>query len=241
MNSNPGENQELALLTSINPKKPTKGLLLGTDFRHAVEFSRSGRARTPAFSAFVRGGISTVHRAPQQSNLGGLSGGFPGWRPGPFSLGAGRTVHHPRGPSQGGPRWGPRWGPRSPSLLLSPGRRRPVGRLQAVLSGHAGQRRPPRRASRAGPPCLTGRAEGVDGVSRSAAGDDASPLPTPRRIRAPRHGAGGGDRTTWSRRPDGVPNAVVPRALPVTATCCVTAPHRPGPAVRRRRGDGTGR
>src|SRR4051794_27084885 len=26
------------------PKEPTKGLLLGTDFRHAVEFSRSGRA-----------------------------------------------------------------------------------------------------------------------------------------------------------------------------------------------------
>src|SRR3954466_12560150 len=45
---NPGENQELTLLISINPKKPTKGLLLGTDFRHAVEFSRSGRAETPA-------------------------------------------------------------------------------------------------------------------------------------------------------------------------------------------------
>src|SRR3954452_17947236 len=43
---NPGENQELALLMSINPKKPTKGLLLGPDFRHAVEFSRTGRAPT---------------------------------------------------------------------------------------------------------------------------------------------------------------------------------------------------
>src|SRR3712207_7939766 len=52
--------------------------LLGTDFRHAVEFSRSGRARTSAFSAFIRGGMLTVHLAPQRSGLGGPSGGFPG-------------------------------------------------------------------------------------------------------------------------------------------------------------------
>src|SRR5919206_1949922 len=102
MNLHPGENRELTLSTSINPKKPTKGLLLGTDFRHAVEFSRSGRARTPAFSALVRGGVPTVHRAPQQSDLGGPTGGFPGLRPGLFSLGAGGTVHHLRGPLQGG-------------------------------------------------------------------------------------------------------------------------------------------
>src|SRR5829696_456267 len=29
--------------------QPWHGVLLGTDFRHAVEFSKSGRARTPAF------------------------------------------------------------------------------------------------------------------------------------------------------------------------------------------------
>src|SRR3954454_6982287 len=50
------ENRELTLSISINqrnpshePEDPRHGVLLGTDFRHAVEFSRSGRARTPAF------------------------------------------------------------------------------------------------------------------------------------------------------------------------------------------------
>src|SRR5919112_6838633 len=65
----PAENRELDALDQSQPKKPTKGCLLGTDFRHAVEFSRSGRARTPAYSAFVRGGVPTVHRAPQRSDL----------------------------------------------------------------------------------------------------------------------------------------------------------------------------
>src|SRR3954468_4272759 len=31
------------------PQGPGTGLLLGTDFRHAVEFSRSRHTRTPAF------------------------------------------------------------------------------------------------------------------------------------------------------------------------------------------------
>src|SRR3954454_1055532 len=50
------ENRELALSISINQRNPhhiTKmqcgDLILGTDFRHAVEFSRSGRAKNPAF------------------------------------------------------------------------------------------------------------------------------------------------------------------------------------------------
>src|SRR6476469_4887743 len=38
------ENRELTLAESINQRNPLRGLLLGTDFRHAVEFSRSGRA-----------------------------------------------------------------------------------------------------------------------------------------------------------------------------------------------------
>src|SRR3954449_1957278 len=68
---NPGENQELTLLISINPKKPTKGLLLGTDFRHAVEFSRSGRTRNPANPlALVRGGFSTLRHLPRESSPG---------------------------------------------------------------------------------------------------------------------------------------------------------------------------
>src|SRR3954469_24765472 len=32
------------------PKKPASGLLLGTDFRHAVEFSRSGRAENQSLA-----------------------------------------------------------------------------------------------------------------------------------------------------------------------------------------------
>ena len=68
------ENRELTLAISINPKKPTKGLLLGTDFRHAVEFSRSGRTRNPAvFTTLILGGIPTLHQAPQQSNPGSVT------------------------------------------------------------------------------------------------------------------------------------------------------------------------
>src|SRR6201747_2896366 len=53
-------------------------LLLGTDFRHAVEFSRSGRARSPTNClAVLRGGSSTVHQVPQQSNLSGFIRRFP--------------------------------------------------------------------------------------------------------------------------------------------------------------------
>src|SRR4051795_9073992 len=48
----------------INQPKEThkKGLLLGTDFRHAVEFSRNGRATTPAPAGFVVGGGPTLPR-----------------------------------------------------------------------------------------------------------------------------------------------------------------------------------
>src|SRR3954453_17386164 len=48
------------------------GLLLGTDFRHAVEFSRSGRARTPGLPAFVRGGS----RCYALLSIGRYPGGF---------------------------------------------------------------------------------------------------------------------------------------------------------------------
>src|SRR3954452_18793483 len=43
-------------------RNPQKGLLLGTDFRHAVEFSRNGRATTPAPAGFVDGGGPTLPR-----------------------------------------------------------------------------------------------------------------------------------------------------------------------------------
>src|SRR3954453_13257185 len=49
MNSIPGREPRADTLDINQPKEThKKGLLLGTDFRHAVEFSRSGRATTPA-------------------------------------------------------------------------------------------------------------------------------------------------------------------------------------------------
>src|SRR3954453_7381900 len=73
------ENRELTLSISINqrnpshePEDPRHGVLLGTDFRHAVEFSRSGRARTPGLPAFVRGGS----RCYALLSIGRYPGGF---------------------------------------------------------------------------------------------------------------------------------------------------------------------
>src|SRR3954451_2069426 len=43
-------------------RNPQKGLLLGTDFRHAVEFSRSGRAENRPFRASSLAALS--HRTP---------------------------------------------------------------------------------------------------------------------------------------------------------------------------------
>src|SRR3954451_7622294 len=94
---NPGENQELTLLISINPKKPTKGLLLGTDFRHAVEFSRSGRATTRPSRASSLADCPILRRDrlfPLGDHPGGLSA----------SRGASRTIHEFAGPCTGGPR-----------------------------------------------------------------------------------------------------------------------------------------
>src|SRR3954453_7901473 len=56
----------------INQPKEThkKGLLLGTDFRHAVEFSRSGRTTTPAPAGFVVGGSPTLPRVRSAPSTG---------------------------------------------------------------------------------------------------------------------------------------------------------------------------
>src|SRR3954453_8924965 len=55
MNIDPAENRDLTDRDINQPKESQPhtqhaghGVLLGTDFRHAVEFSRSGRAETPA-------------------------------------------------------------------------------------------------------------------------------------------------------------------------------------------------
>ena len=55
------------------------GVLPGTNFRHAVEFSKNGRTQPPANPlAHDRGDIPTLHRTPHRSDLGGSTGGFPG-------------------------------------------------------------------------------------------------------------------------------------------------------------------
>src|SRR3954451_24350159 len=55
MNIDPAENRDLTDRDIINQRNPSPtrtraghGVLHGTDFRHAVEFSRSGRAGIPA-------------------------------------------------------------------------------------------------------------------------------------------------------------------------------------------------
>src|SRR5215212_3727268 len=63
------ENRELALSISINQRnpnqsKPRHGVLLGTDFRHAVEFSKSGRAETRPSRAPCPAGCPTLRRFP---------------------------------------------------------------------------------------------------------------------------------------------------------------------------------
>src|SRR4051812_3762791 len=69
-------------IPTTSPKTRGTGLLLGTDFRHAVEFSRSGRARTPGLPAFVR----SDSQCYALLSIGRYPGGFdrlafrPAWR-----------------------------------------------------------------------------------------------------------------------------------------------------------------
>src|SRR5215217_3373629 len=45
-------------------RRTRHGVLLGTDFRHAVEFSKSGRAETRPFRASLLAGCPTLRRFP---------------------------------------------------------------------------------------------------------------------------------------------------------------------------------
>src|ERR1700712_4081567 len=78
------ENRELTLAISINqrnphhdPKDRGTGLLLGTDFRHAVEFSRNGRAETPTSRP------SSLAAFPLYTATGAPSRELSGWPLGP--------------------------------------------------------------------------------------------------------------------------------------------------------------
>ena len=94
--------------TQRNPQRgsPT----YGTDFRHAVEFSRSGRSRHPAGWAFDRGGCSTLRRSLCPSSGGSRTRArrserrhpgqptSPGWcSRGPLGCWAGGAWSDPRG------------------------------------------------------------------------------------------------------------------------------------------------
>src|SRR3954467_11098812 len=84
-------------IPTTSPKTRGTGLLLGTDFRHAVEFSRSGRAETRPFRASILAGSPTLRRFPTPPSPGGWPGGPLGPR------GAWRTIHDFWGPLQGVP------------------------------------------------------------------------------------------------------------------------------------------
>src|SRR4051794_20271023 len=58
-------------IPTTSPKTRGTGLLLGTDFRHAVEFSRSGRTAIRPSRAFVTGGLSNPYIALGCSPLRG--------------------------------------------------------------------------------------------------------------------------------------------------------------------------
>src|SRR3954452_13608185 len=60
-------------IPTTSPKTRGTGLLLGTDFRHAVEFSRSGRAETRPFRASILAGSPTLRRFPATPHPGGLA------------------------------------------------------------------------------------------------------------------------------------------------------------------------
>src|SRR4051812_15210328 len=90
MNSIPGRETENWTLSFNQPKEThKKGLLLGTDFRHAVEFSRSGRAATRPSRASSLAACPTVRRLRSRAPGGALRG-----PPGPVR----RVENHTRPP-----------------------------------------------------------------------------------------------------------------------------------------------
>src|SRR3954468_17449683 len=110
MNIDPAENRDLTDRDINQPKESQPhtqhaghGVLLGTDFRHAVEFSRSGRARPrpipwPSFAA-----VSPLYTGLRNSRTSGVRPAVSrASRPGPFSLGAEGTIHGSGGPCTGG-------------------------------------------------------------------------------------------------------------------------------------------
>src|SRR3954469_5167507 len=90
MNLNPWPRTENWTLSMFNqPKEPTRNhspgkgdTKYGTDFRHAVEFSRSGRATNPASRPSSSAACPTLRRARLAVTSGDLTGGSRPSRPG---------------------------------------------------------------------------------------------------------------------------------------------------------------
>src|SRR4051812_27811928 len=75
MNSIPGRETENWTLSFNQPKEThKKGLLLGTDFLHAVEISRSGRAATRPSRASILAPCPPVRRLRSPAPEGALRG-----------------------------------------------------------------------------------------------------------------------------------------------------------------------
>src|SRR4051812_19645116 len=98
MNSNPWlENQELTLLISINPKKPTKGLYyMALTFGTLLSSQGTDAHRTRPHRALVDSGFSCT------SHNGSIHADLPVGPESGVSRGASRTLHHPGGPLHGG-------------------------------------------------------------------------------------------------------------------------------------------
>src|SRR4051812_23909046 len=129
MNSIPGRETENWTLSFNQPKEThKKGLLLGTDFRHAVEFSRSGRTRTTAFRPSFE---AVSHCTPRSTAVGprGPVRRFPRLAARSVLARCRENGTPPAGPSARG------------SAEGTPRRSAPAGR-GAVLWGHQVQRHP---------------------------------------------------------------------------------------------------
>src|SRR6185312_6592519 len=123
MNSTQAENRDLTDRDINQPKETHKGVfILGTDFRHAVEFSRSGRARNPAFRpSLVAASPDAAQRLdPQGSSRRALSG---------LRAAPRRTLHHPPGVLQGGPE----------AARATCGQATPTGRYCTLTRGPTGR------------------------------------------------------------------------------------------------------
>ena len=137
--------------------------MLGTDFRHAVEFSRSGRARTPAFRPSFEA-VSPLYTALRSGQTRGSVRRFP-------RLAARSVLARCRGnstPPMRPPAVGPRGGCRPGRGPCSQGIRARRAGSGAVLSRHPGRRPLPRARCRPPPRPASHRSRDATGSELDA-------------------------------------------------------------------------